>query len=128
MAGALSAYRVLEFGDHPAVAVLGMLLADQGADVVKVELPEGDPLRGTPVFSVWNRGKKSVVASHDDCDLIRGLVAEADAIIEESHSGRNPYGIDGDSARAMRPNIIHLSLPGFGDGHLQSVTRLGRNS
>ena len=103
MAGALSGYRVLEFGDHPAVAVLGMLLADQGADVVKVESPEGDPLRGTPVFAVWNRGKRSVAAKPDDTDLIRGLVPGADAIIEAFHSGRNPYGIDGESARVMRP-------------------------
>ena len=99
MAGALSAYRVLEFGDHPAVAVLGMLLADQGADVVKVESPEGDPLRGSPVFSVWNRGKKSVVVAHDDWDLLGRLEAGADAVIEGSHSGQQPYGIDGDSAR-----------------------------
>ncbi len=122
MAGTLSGYRVLEFGDHPAVAVLGMLLADQGADVVKVESPDGDPLRGTPVFAVWNRGKKSVAAVDDDCDLIRSLVAGADAIIECSHSGRNPYGIDGDSARDMRSDIVHLELPGFGDGHQQGDT------
>ena len=55
----------VEFGDHPTVAVLGMLLADQGADVVKVESPEGDPLRGTPVFAVWNRGKRSVAVGHE---------------------------------------------------------------
>ena len=122
MAGALSGYRVLEFGDHPAVAVLGMLLADQGADVVKVESPDGDPLRGTPVFSVWNRGKKSVVAAPDDGDLLRGLVAGADAIIEASHSGRSPCGVDGDSAREVRSDIIHLSLPGFGDDHPEAST------
>ena len=122
MAGALSGYRVLEFGDHPVVAVLGMLLADQGADVVKVESPEGDPLRGTPVFAVWNRGKRSVAAKPDDTDLIRCLVPGADAIIEAFHSGRNPYGIDGESARVMRPDIIHLTLPGFGEEHPQSDT------
>ncbi len=122
MAGALSGYRVLEFGDHPAVAVLGMLLADQGADVVKVEPPEGDPLRGTPVFSVWNRGKKSVVAAHDDSDLLMNLVTRADAIIEGSHEGSNPYGINGDSARAIRPDIICLALPGFGHEHPQADT------
>ena len=122
MAGALSGYRVLEFGDHPAVAVLGMLLADQGADVVKVESPEGDPLRGTPVFAVWNRGKRSVAANPDDTDLIRGLMPGADAIIEAFHSVRNPYGIDGELARVMRPDIIHLTLPGFGEEHPQSDT------
>ena len=122
MAGALSGYRVLEFGDHPAVAVLGMLLADQGADVVKVESPDGDPLRGTPVFSVWNRGKKSVVVAPDDGGLLKGLVAGADAIIEGSHSGRSPDGINGETIRDMRSDIVHLSLPGFGDDHPQAGT------
>ena len=122
MAGALSGYRVLEFGDHSAVAVLGMLLADQGADVVKVESPDGDPLRGTPVFSVWNRGKKSVVAANDDCELLSSLVAGADAVVEGSHSGQSPYGIDGDSARDMRSDIVRLSLPGFGEGHPHAGT------
>ena len=117
MAGALSGYRVLEFGDHPTVAVLGMLLADQGADVVKVESPEGDPLRGTPVFAVWNRGKRSVAASADDTDLIRSLALGADAIIEAFHSGRNPYGIDSESVRDVRSDIIYLTLPGFGEEH-----------
>lgn len=120
MAGALSGYRVLEFGDHPAVAVLGMLLADQGADVVKVESPEGDPLRGTPVFAVWNRGKRSVTLRHDEADLLRGLVLGADAIIEAFHSGRNPYGVDSQTARGTRPDVIHLTLPGFGDEHPQA--------
>ena len=122
MTGALSGYRILEFGDHPTVAVLGMLLADQGTDVVKVESPEGDPLRGTPVFSVWNRGKRSVVAGHDEAGLIRDLVVGADAIIEASHSGRNPYGIDSASVRSIRSDIIHLTLPGFGDEHTQVDT------
>ena len=122
MPGALSGYRILEFGDHPTVAVLGMLLADQGADVVKVESPEGDPLRGTPVFSVWNRGKRSVVAGYDEAGLIRELVVGADAIIEASHSGRNPYGIDSASIRSIRSDIIHLTLPGFGDEHPQADT------
>lgn len=122
MAGALSGYRVLEFGDHPAVAVLGMLLADQGADVVKVEPPEGDPLRGTPVFAVWNRGKRSVVAAYDDRDSVRSLVTGADAIIEAFHSAQSPYGVNGESARALRPDIVHLSLPGFGHDHPQANT------
>ena len=60
MPGALSPYTVLEMGDHPSVAVLGMLLADQGANVTKIEPLTSDPLRGTPVFSVWNRGKQSI--------------------------------------------------------------------
>ena len=119
MAGALSRYRILELGDRPAVAVLGMLLADQGADVVKVERPEGDPLRGSPVFSVWNRGKKSVVAdpcSEEDIGRLLGLVRESDVVIECFDSAANPHGIDYEMARNEKPDIIHLSIPGLGEG------------
>lgn len=122
MAGALSGYRVVEFGDHPTVAVLGMLLADQGADVVKVESPEGDPLRGTPVFAVWNRGKRSVAIGRDDRDLLTRLVQGADGVIEAFHSGRNPYGIGGESAREINSDVIYLTLPGFGEEHPQANT------
>ena len=61
MTGALSSYRVVELGEGVPGAVLGMLLADQGAEVVKVEPPLGDPAAWPSVFSVWNRGKKSLV-------------------------------------------------------------------
>ena len=115
MPGALSPYTVLEVGDHPSVAVLGMLLADQGANVIKVEPTTGDPLRGTPVFSVWNRGKQSVTAApgiEDDVERVKALLASADVAIESFYSGANPFGIDRSSQRT-----IHVTLPGFGSDH-----------
>lgn len=114
---ALSDYRILEFGEHPSAAVLGMLLADQGADVVKIETPDGDPLRGSPVFAVWNRGKSSVAARPDAdgrSERVRRLIASADATIE---SGRNPFAAELRDARSVRADIIRVSLPGFGAGH-----------
>ena len=120
MPGALSTYRITEIGDHPAVAVLGMLLADQGADVVKVESPDGDSLRGTPVFSVWNRGKRSVVVDPDaenDALLLECLVAGSDVVVEGFESGRSRYGIDFETARRQREDIIYVTIPGFGPGH-----------
>ena len=117
MPAALSDYRIIEFGDRPAAAVLGMLLADQGADVVKVETPDGDPLRGSPVFAVWNRGKSSVAARPDAdgrSERVRRLIASADATIA---SGRNPFAADLRDARSVRADIIRVSLPGFGAGH-----------
>ncbi len=122
MPGALSPYRIIELGDHPAVAVLGMLLADQGADVIKVEMPHGDPLRGSPVFSVWNRGKKSVSIDPDDVEcsrLLGGLLADSDVVIESFENGANPFGVDPVAARRIRSCIIYLTLPGFGRGHPQ---------
>lgn len=116
LAGVLSGYRILELGDHPAAAVLGMLLADQGAEILKVESPGGDPLRPTPVFSVWNRGKMSLVADPDDRDdvaRVRRLVRDADVVVESFASGANPYGVDYAAARSERADIIHLAMPGF---------------
>ena len=117
MPAALSDYRIIEFGDHPAAAVLGMLLADQGAEVVKAETPEGVPLRGSPAFSVWNRGKMSVSARPDSdgrSERVRRLISSADATIE---AGRNPFSADLRGARSVRSDIIRVSLPGFGAGH-----------
>ena len=127
MAGALSQYQVVEFGDQWAVAVLGMLLADQGADVIKVEPPEGDPLRGTPVFSVWNRGKKSVVAepgNAKDTRRLLGLARESDVVIEGFRLVINPYGIDYETARAEKPDIVHLSIPGLAQGEKVSASEI----
>ena len=119
MTGALSQYRIVEFGNRPAVAILGMLLADQGADVVKVERPEGDPLRDTPVFSVWNRGKKSVVADpgiEKDARRLLELIRESDVVIDGFESRTNSYGIDYETARNEKSDIIHLRIPGIAEG------------
>ena len=95
-----------------------MLLADQGADVVKVERPEGDPLRGTPVFAVWNRGKKSVVAdpsSEEDRSRLLGLVGESDVAIEGFDTGANPFCINYETLQAEKPDIIHLRIRGLAE-------------
>ena len=86
MSGALDGFRVIEFGHHVAGQVLGMLLSDQGAEVIKFEPPEGDGLRGSPAFSVWNRGKKSVAVNLEEqteVDSIRELLKSADVLIED---------------------------------------------
>ncbi|MBV8085287.1 MAG: CoA transferase [Chloroflexi bacterium] len=61
MAGPLEGIRVVELSTGIAGPMAGMLLADYGADVIKVEPPGGDPGRALPGFAVWNRGKRSVV-------------------------------------------------------------------
>ena len=58
--GALRDIHVVEFGQYVPGPMLGMLLADQGAHVIKVERPDGDPARSEPAFATWNRGKRSV--------------------------------------------------------------------
>ena len=59
MATALEHLRVIDFGQYIAGPLLGMLLADQGADVVRVD-PPGGPLWDTPANATWNRGKRSI--------------------------------------------------------------------
>ena len=69
--------RVLELGQYVAGPLVGQLLADQGADVLKVEPPGGDPYRRAPGrFVAWNRGKRSVVLDlrvPDDRDAVLAL-------------------------------------------------------
>ena len=129
MTGALSAYRVVELGDGVAGAVLGMMLADQGAEVVKVEPPSGDPLRGHPVFSVWNRGKKSLVldpASDRDARIGVALVRSADVLVESrTLADADALAISYQEAKDLNEGIVYLSLPGFGEGHPQVAVGAG---
>ncbi len=123
--GALTPYRALEVGDGAAAAVLGMLLADQGADVIKLEHPRGDPLRGTPVFSVWNRGKSSVVidpCADDYASRLSALMAASDVVIESWRSARDPDALRFGRARAdTADDAIYVRLPGFDDGHPENL-------
>ena len=59
-AGVLDGIKVLDFGQYIAGPFAAMLLAEQGADVVKVERPGGDPMRSEDAFMVWNRSKKGI--------------------------------------------------------------------
>ena len=59
MAGALQHIRVIDFGQYIAGPLAGMLLADQGADVIRVD-PPGGPKWRTPANATWNRGKRSI--------------------------------------------------------------------
>ena len=120
MVGALGPYRILEFGGHVAGAALGMLLADQGAEVVKIEPPEGDPIRGHPAFSVWNRGKKSVVLDLEqerDPSVLNAIIRSSDVLIESFLSSDDRIWPDYRAARDLNRDIIYASLPGFDTDH-----------
>src|SRR5438067_8372235 len=80
----LSGLRVVDFGRDFVAAVVSLVLADFGAEVVKIEPPEGDLTRAEPAFYMWHRGKKSVVLDLDDAtqrDQARRLAAGADVVI-----------------------------------------------
>jgi crotonobetainyl-CoA:carnitine CoA-transferase CaiB-like acyl-CoA transferase len=112
---------VLELGSGSvAGSVAGVVLADAGARVVKIEPPEGDRLRtdNPSGFLVWNRGKESLVAdlrTTDGQQTLRDLAQRADVIIEAFAPGTSAkWGIGPDDLRAKNPALIHCSITGFG--------------
>lgn len=118
MPGPLSGLSVVEFGEYIAAPLLGMLLADQGADVVKVERPGGDPARRDPAWEIWNRGKQSVVAdvaSASGRQVVSRLLARADLVIENLAPGATEQlAIDYEAVRSVNPEVIYCSMPGYG--------------
>lgn len=119
----LDGVRVVELGQYISGPYAGKLLADLGADVIKVESPDGDPMRRwqggdaySPQFGAYNRGKRGVVLdlkSEDGlADLLR-LIARADVLIENFRPGvadRLGFGWD----VAGRPDLVYCSITGFG--------------
>ncbi len=134
MSGPLSHIRVLDLSRIMAGPWAGQLLADLGADVVKVERPEaGDDTRswGPPFiteadgrprdagyFLSVNRGKRSVtvdLATADGQRVVRELAARSDIVLENFKAGTlAKFGLDYDSLRAVKPDLIYCSITGFG--------------
>ncbi|MBN9436455.1 CaiB/BaiF CoA-transferase family protein [Bosea sp. (in: a-proteobacteria)] len=129
----LAGLRVLELARILAGPWIGQLLADLGADVVKVESPEGDDTRswGPPFvegvgdehlsaayFHSCNRGKRSITAdfrSEEGRALVRQLAGHADIVIENFKvGGLAKYGLDAESLRKLHPSLIYCSITGFG--------------
>lgn len=118
MAGALDGVRILELAAGTAGQYLGQLLADQGADVLKVEPPGGDPARGRPEFHVWNRGKRSAtadVSTKAGLDFVRRLAAVADVLIADFRPGEaEPLGLEYGFLARESPHLVYAWLPPHG--------------
>jgi crotonobetainyl-CoA:carnitine CoA-transferase CaiB-like acyl-CoA transferase len=133
MTAPLEGLKVVEMARILAGPWIGQTLADLGADVIKLESPDGDDTRnwGPPFvaradggrgdaayFHSANRGKKSVVvdfSTDEGRETIRKLVADADVFIENFKvGGLAKYGLDYASLREINPRLIYLSLTGFG--------------
>jgi crotonobetainyl-CoA:carnitine CoA-transferase CaiB-like acyl-CoA transferase len=117
----LEGINVLELGSGSvAASIAGVVLADAGARVIKVEPPAGDRLRtaNPSGFLVWNRGKDSLVAdlrTADGQDELRELARTADVVIEGFAPGTtDAWDVGPDALRALNPALIHLSISGFG--------------
>jgi crotonobetainyl-CoA:carnitine CoA-transferase CaiB-like acyl-CoA transferase len=130
--GPLNGLRVVELARILAGPWAGQVLSDLGADVIKIESPEGDPTRqwGPPFvdyvdggrdaayFHACNRGKRSVIADFKTAEgraRARDLCLNADVVIENFRRGDLArYGLDADSLRASRPQLVYCSITGFG--------------
>ena len=111
--GPLEGIRVVELSTGIAGPIAGMLLADYGAEVVKVEPPSGDPARALPGFAVWNRNKRSIVVdagTNDGQQRIAGLLAAADVCI---FADRSALGSLLDEATASNPGLVQLHMPPY---------------
>jgi crotonobetainyl-CoA:carnitine CoA-transferase CaiB-like acyl-CoA transferase len=116
MPSALAGIRVIDFGQYIAGPLTGMLLADQGAEVVRVD-PPGGPVWDTPANATWNRGKRSItldLKQPDDLDVARRLMASADVVIENFRPGvMARLGLGAEAALAANPQLVYCALPGF---------------
>lgn len=129
----LAGLRVVELARILAGPWIGQTLADLGADVIKVEAPEGDETRrwgppfvrgvdGEPLdaayFHACNRGKRSMTAdfkSASDIALVHRLIDRADVVIENFKTGSlAKFGLDYATLSARNPRLVYCSVTGFG--------------
>ena len=128
----LAGLKVLELARVLAGPWAGQILADLGADVIKIESPAGDGTRlwGPPwvereegdreaaYYHAANRGKRSVIADFknaDDLRRVRELAAGADVVLENFKTGTLArFGLDFASLEALNPRLVYCSITGFG--------------
>lgn len=125
MTEVLKGIRVIELGTMITAPLAGMILADFGADVVKVERPDGgDPFRSfrgglySPHFIAFNRNKRSIaldLQSEAGKASLRALLATADVLIDNYRSGvMDRLGFSAEFIKAEYPQLIWCSITGFG--------------
>jgi len=132
MTAPLEGIRVVEVASFVAAPSGGALLADLGAEVIKVEVPEGEIYRhtkphmggyktdfdGAPPFEMDNRGKRSLaldLTRPEARDALARVIARADVVLTNLLPARQKkYGLDPDSLRARQPALIHATLNGYG--------------
>ena len=122
----LEGVRVLDFSIMLAGPYCARLLADVGAEVIKIEPPEGDDMRlRTPLrdahsayFGQLNAGKRSLaldLKSADAIKLVHQLVKETDVLVENFRPGvMERLGLGYDALRAINPRLVYCSISGYG--------------
>ena len=131
MPGPLEGVRVLELGFWVAGPAAAGIMADWGADVIKLEPPAGDPMRGlflhslggnlsiNPPFELDNRGKRSVALNLQHAEgraLARQLVERADVFVTNLRmAALARVGLDATSARAINARLVYCAVSGYGN-------------
>ena len=126
MPNVLADVRVLELGTFITGPAAGMMLADLGADVIKIERPgSGDPFRAfkgglySPHYQTYNRNKRSITLdTTDEADLaiLDGLVADADVFIQNFRPGvAERLNVGAERLQALNAELIYCALTGFGE-------------
>jgi len=120
----LRGVRIVEQGTFITGPCAGMMLADLGADVIKVESPEGDPYRAyqhghySPHFQAYNRNKRAICCDlklASDRELFERLVASADVYIQNFRPGTaERLGAGVKHLRGLNPRLVYCSISGFG--------------
>ena len=129
MEGPLAGIRVLEVANWLAAPAGCALLADAGADVVKVETPDGEPYRGyrggagvelpyNPFFELDNRGKRAITLNLENPaarDVIYRLIDKSDVFVTNLLAKRRErYGLTYEDLKVHRPDLIFVSVTGYG--------------
>ena len=125
MTDVLKGVRVIELGTMITAPLAGMMLADLGAEVIKVEHPEGgDPFRSfrgglySPHFVAYNRGKRSIkldLRNEAGQKILLKLIGGADVLLENYRAGvMDRLGLGSETLTAANAKLIHCSITGFG--------------
>ena len=131
--GPLSGTRIIDLSTVLAGPYATMILADLGADVIKIEPPDGDATRGwgppwvgdlergtrtAAYFLAVNRNKRAVrldLKTPDGGDVLRRLLAAADVLVENFRPGAlDKLGFDDETLRSVNPALVHLAISGYG--------------
>ncbi len=118
MAGAFDGVRILDFTQGIAGPMACMILADHGAEVIKIEPPTGDRLRAHPGYITWNRNKRRVILDmgrYEGLREARSLIAGADAAVFDHRPGElERLGLDAATVCPANPALLHAWLPPYG--------------
>jgi len=118
VSGMLAGLRIVEIEGLGPGPFAAMWLADQGAEVICIQRPDGAAAPGVPDRSILNRGKKTIaldLKAETDLDVVRALIASADGLIEGFRPGvMERLGLGPEAARALNPRLVYGRMTGWG--------------